>query len=239
VVVPQSADIKELPALAFSFFDPSPKTYRTLRQAPTPIVVRPSGGISPLAAAAASLEAANSSAPARQDIVHLKTRLGTVGVLGSPLLYQPWFVALQGLPVVAWLGALLWRKRREHLDKNPRIVRRQAVRRAVRQGLAQLRQLAQANRAEEFFALVVRLLQEQLGERLGLPAAAITEAVVDEQLRSRGVPAASLDALRDLFQVCNQARYAPVTSSRELMTFVPRVESILADLKEMELGDLR
>jgi hypothetical protein len=239
VVVPQSPDIKELPALAFSFFDPSQKTYRTLRQAPTPIVVRPSGGISALAAAAANLEAAGSPAPARQDIVHLKTRLGAVGVLGSPLLYRPWFMALQALPVAAWLGALLWRKRREHLDRNPRIVRRQAVRRAVRQGLAQLRQLAEANQADEFFALVFHLLQEQLGERLELPAAAITEAVIDDQLRPRGVPAATLDALRDLFHVCNQARYAPLTSSQELMTFLPKVESIFADLRDLELGKLK
>jgi hypothetical protein len=237
VVVPQGADIKELPALAFSFFDPAQKTYRTLRQAPTPIVVRPSGGISPLAAGAASLEAASNPAPAQQDIVYLKTRLGAVGALSPPLLYRPWFVALQGLPIAAWLGALLWRKRVEHLAKHPRIVRRQAVRRAVRQGLTQLRQLAQANQAEEFFALVFRLLQEQLGERLDLPAAAITEAVVDDQLRPRGVPAASLEALRDLFHVCNQARYAPLSSSQELMTFLPRVEAILTDLRELELGD--
>ena len=188
-----------------------------------------------MAAAAAAQEAAGNPAPAQQDIVYLKTRLGAVGVLSPPLLHRPWFVALQGLPVAAWLGALLWRKRREHLDRNPRIVRRQAVRRTVRQGLAQLRQLAQANQAEAFFALVFRLLQEQLGERLELPAAAITEAVVDDQLRPRGVPAASLDALRDLFHVCNQARYAPLTSSQELMTFLPSVESILTGLRDLEL----
>jgi hypothetical protein len=239
VVVPQSEDLKELPALAFSFFDPSQKAYRTLRQAPTPIVVRPSGGSSALAAAAASQEAAGNPAPPQQDIVYLKTRLGAAGVLSPPLLHQPWFAALQGLPVAAWLGALFWRKRREHLARHPRILRRQAVRRTVRQGLTQLRQLAQANQAEEFFALVFRLLQEQLGERLELPAAAITEAVVDDQLRPRGVPAASLDALRDLFHVCNQARYAPLTSSHELMTFLPRVESILADVRELELGKLK
>jgi len=239
VVVPQGADIKELPALAFSFFDPAQKTYRTLRQAPTPIVVRPSGGISPLAAAAAAQEAAGNPAPAQQDIVYVKTRLGAVGVLSPPLVQRPWFVALQGLPVAAWLGALLWRKRMEHLARNPRIVRRQAVRRTVREGLSQLRQLAQANQAEEFFALVFRLLQEQLGERLELPAAAITEAVVDDQLRPRGAPAAKLEALSDLFRVCNQARYAPLSSSQELMSFLPRVQSILADLRELELGDLK
>jgi len=41
---------------------------------------------------------------------------------------------------------------------------------------------------EAFFATLFRLLQEQLGERLELPASSITEAVIEEHLRPRGVP---------------------------------------------------
>src|SRR5204862_132449 len=84
--------------------------------------------------------------------------------------------------------------------------RQRQVARTVREGLAGLRRLAGANRSEEFFAAIFRLLQEQLGERLDLPASAITEAIVDERLRPRGAPAETLVALQELFQACNQAR---------------------------------
>lgn len=40
VVVPQSADIKALPPVSFSFFDPDQKSYRTLTQPAVPLVVR-------------------------------------------------------------------------------------------------------------------------------------------------------------------------------------------------------
>ena len=64
------------------------------------------------------------------------------------------------------------------------------------------------------FSRVGWLLQEKLGERLDLPASAITEAAVDEKLRPRGLPDSTLDELRELFQATNLARYAPIKPVR-------------------------
>jgi hypothetical protein len=109
------------------------------------------------------------------------------------------------------------------------------VAQVVRQGLAELRRHAAGNRSDDFFATLARLLQEQLGERLDLPASAITEAVIDEHLRPRGVPEAVLGSLRELFQTCNFARYAPIKSSQELTAMIPKIEAALRDLQELEL----
>src|SRR5262249_46168073 len=43
VRVPQTTDIKELPAVGFSFFDPEQKPSRPRSQNPLPLVVRPTG----------------------------------------------------------------------------------------------------------------------------------------------------------------------------------------------------
>src|SRR5207302_5248009 len=149
------------------------------------------------------------------------------------LVQQTWFVALQGVPLLAWLTVLVWRRREENLAKNPRLRRQRQVAQTVREGLAELRRVAGANQSEAFFATVFRLLQEQLGERLDLPASAITEAVVDERLRPRGLAAETLIALQELFQACNQARYAPRCSGQELASLVPKVESWLQQLQRL------
>src|SRR5208283_883486 len=96
-----------------------------------------------------------------------------------------------------------------------------------------LRQQAAANQSTDFFATLFHLLQERLGEKLDLPASAITEAVLDERLRPLRVPEATLDRLRELFQTSNQARYAPQTSTEELTSLVPKVESALDELKNL------
>lgn len=232
VVVPQNIEVKEVPALAFSYFDPEQKTYRTLTQPVTPIVVRPSGSVQSLALNP------NPAAPAgasSEDLVALKPRLGALASISGPWIRQPWFLALQCLPVAGWLAALGWRKRRDHLANNPRLVRRQRVIRETRSGLGELARLAAANQSPEFFALLFHLLQEQLGERLDLPAAAITEVVIDEQLIPQGAPQETAESLRELFQACNQARYARVSSSQELLSLVPKVEAALKQLQQLEL----
>ena len=77
-------------------------------------------------------------------------------------------------------------------------------------------------------------MQEQLGERLDCPASAITENVIDERAGSRGAPEATLNGLRELFQLCNQARYAPVRGSSELNSVAAQFEKLIGELQELK-----
>jgi hypothetical protein len=233
VVVPQTIDIKALPPISFSFFDADQKHYRTLTQPSLPLVVRP-GGSAPAPTILAANRGSQDNAPPAQDIVHIKPRLGALAQVGPPLVQQPWFLGLQAIPLLAWLSALAWRKRTEMLANNPRLRRQRQVAQIIRKGLAELQQLASENKSDEFFATLVRLLQEQLGERLDLPASAITEAVIEEHLRPRAVPEATLAPLHELFQTCNLVRYAPMKSSQELAAVIPKLEGVLRDLKELK-----
>jgi hypothetical protein len=105
----------------------------------------------------------------------------------------------------------------------------------VREGRNDLRKFAAANNSDEFFVTLFRLLQEQLGERLDLPASAITEAVIEERLRPGGVAEPILAGLHELFQTCNVARYAPIKTSHELAAFIPKIEAALRALQQVKL----
>jgi hypothetical protein len=234
VVVPQSADIKSLPPVSFSFFDPEQKSYRTLTQPAVPLIVRP-GGAAPTPVVAASSRIGQDNPPPTQDIVYIKPRLGAVAQIAPPLVLRSWFLGLQAVPLLGWLSAVLWRRRADQLANNPRLRRRRQVSQVVRQGLAELRQHAADNKSDEFFATLFRLLQEQLGERLDLPASAITEAVIEEHLRPWKVPEPLLAALHELFQTCNLARYAPIRTSQELAAIIPKIEAVLRDLQGLKL----
>lgn len=231
VVVPETASVRALPSFTFSFFDPEQKAYRTLSHPPVPLLVRP-GGSASVPALAADRNGGQNQPPA-QDIVHIKQRIGAVGQL-QPLVLQPWFLGLQAVPVLAFFAAAAWRRRTERLANNPRLRRQRQVARIIRDGLGELRRSAAANDSEAFFATVVRLLQQRLGERLDVPASAITEAVIEEKLRPRGVPEDLLTPLQELFQLCNQARYAPIKSSQELHALIPRVESLLLRFEDLK-----
>ena len=232
VIIPERAGIKALPPFAFSFFDPEQRAYRTLTSRAIPLTVAPgSGGSSALP----SLPGGTNAAPAQpaSDLAHIKPYLGTIP--GQRLLLtEPWFLGVQLVPPAVWLGLLLNRKRRERLANDPKLRRRHEVAHKVKLGLNELRAQANANQSETFFAIVLRLLQEQIGERIDSPPNAITEAVVEERLRPDGAPAEVCAQVQELFQICNLARYAPVKSSEELSAVVPKVEQALRGLQEWE-----
>jgi hypothetical protein len=233
IVTPQNAEVQALPPVSFSFFDPDQKCYRTLTQPAIPLAVTP-GGAAPVPTVAAASRASQDSPPV-QDIVPNKQRLGTLAQIGPPVPQQRWFLALQGVPLLAFLSAVVWRRRTDMLANNPRLRRQRQVAQIVRAGLEDLRRFAVEKKSDEFFATLFHLLQEQLGERLDVPASAITEAVLEEKLRPHGVAQPVLASLEELFQICNLARYAPIKSSQELAAFIPKMESVLRQLQSLDL----
>jgi hypothetical protein len=173
--------------------------------------------------------------PQQQDILPIKEQLGTLEKISPPLAARPAFVALQSLPVFAWLAAFVWRKRTENLANNPRLRRHRHVLKLIQNGTNDLRRFAAENNSVKFFAALFRLLQEQLGERLDCPASAITEAIIDEHPVFRSVPEATLHELLKLFQLCNQARYAPMRTSGELAAVIPQFENAVRELQNLNV----
>jgi hypothetical protein len=230
IVTPQDGDIKALPPVSFSFFDPDQKKYRTLTQPSIPLVVRAATpGVMP--ALASNTHSGQDNSPAAPDVLPIKQHLGALAQIQPPLIQRPLFLGLQSVPVVAFVSAFFWRKRKESLANNPRLRRQRQVAQLVRDGLVELRNSAEQNKSDEFFATLFRLLQEQLGERLDVPASSITEAVIEERLRPRNVPQTTLDSLHEMFHTCNLARYAPIESSQELAAIIPKLEQLLREMK--------
>ena len=232
IVSPQNADVHELPPLAFSFFNPDDGRYHMLTQPAVPLTVK-AAGTSPMPTLGANKTAASEN-PSPQDILPIKENLGTLSQNKIPIVAQPAFLAAQVVPVLAFLAAFIWRRRTDNLANNPRLRRRRAVAQLIASGMDDLKKYAAENQPDEFFATLFRLLQEQLGERLDCPASAITENVIDEHPGLRAAPKAALDGLRELFQLCNQARYAPVRGSAELNSVAAKFGQVVGALQEVK-----
>jgi hypothetical protein len=233
VVAPQSTDVHELPPFTFNYFDPDTGSYRTLTEPSVALAVH-SAGTTPVPTIAAA-QNANPQSPARpEDILPIKNDLGALAQAGLPLVARPAFLALQSVPVLAFLAALVWRKRTDHLANNPRLRRQRQVAQLIAGGLSDLNKFAAENKSNEFFAILFRLLQEQLGERLDCPATAITEADVDIRLAQLGAKPATMESLRELFQLCNQARYAPIQTRQELAAVAARLKNVIGELQNLK-----
>ena len=235
IVIPNNAEIQSLPEIEFSFFDPQEEQYKTLRQDPIPLTVKPNLTEASQSVGAAEGEKGGDIPQVANNIVHIKPHLGGIVASSRPWLWQPWFLGLQAIPVIAWIACWLYRSRRNALHKNPRALRRKRVKTIVDEGFQTLENMAAENRSDEFFVVLFRLLQEQIGERLNLPANAITEAVIETKLRNCGLEPEISQSLDHLFQACNQARYAPIDSSKELAQIAATAESALRGLQSLPM----
>jgi len=232
IVTPQNSDVRAWPQFSFSFFNPDDGKYHTLTQPAVPLAVHSAGASVMPTIAATKNSAAENQSP--QDILPIKENLGTLETKTAPLIAQPKFLALQSLPVIAFLAAFIWRTRADNLANNPRLRRQRAVTQLVNSGLSDLKIFAAENKSNEFFAMLFRLLQEQLGERLDCPATAITEADVDRRLIILGASPVTLELLRELFQLCNQARYAPIQTRQELAAVAAKFKKVVGELQSLK-----
>lgn len=233
IVTPENANVHELPPISFSYFNPDDGNYHTLSQPAMPLFVS-SVGATPLPTVAGAKTETQTPQPP-QDIVSIRENLGALGQAGSPLITRPAFLALQSVPVIAFVAALLWRRRTDNLANNPRLRRRRAVEQLIAAGIADLNKYAMENKSDEFFAVLFRLLQEELGERLDCPAGSITEADADARLVGLGATQETLNSLRELFLACNQARYAPVQTSQELSALASKFKKTVSELQELKV----
>lgn len=230
VVVPQRADVPELPGFQFSFFDPYERRYKTLEHPGTPLIVAPAAAANatPVIMLTETNGAANAP-PVATRLVHIKPH---IGVLHSGSGTAVW--ALPAATFCAWMALLVKRRREENLENDPKLRRRLAVDDLIGRQLKILREAAERGDGEAFFACLVKILQERLGERLDLPASAITESVIRERLLPAGVDAELCGRLEQLFDACNQARYAPRRDSGELQKVATDAETILKQLREVK-----
>ena len=229
VVAPQNAAITEIPPLVFNFFDPVSGSFKSATTRPIPITVRATG-TTRIGSDPKKLD----TGPKPVEIAHIRPTLGVVAAPSVPLVTQPWFWAVQSIAPLIWIIAFAIRKKREASARNVDARRKKDVSRKVRDGLAEMAVLARADNVEGFFALGFRLLQEQLGERLKITASGITESVVEENLRSRGLPEEFLASCHELFGACNNVRYAPHQTTEQLQGWIPKFESVFVELQKLK-----
>ncbi len=227
LIAPLHTGVAAIPALEFSFFDPKAAQYRTVRSKPIPLQVESGPAALPESARLPKADAGGpvEAVPSLRDI---KRKPGMLSKIAPPLLLRPWFWAAPGAPLLAWLGLLLWRRREAWLAAHPEVIRRRQVARRVSQGLRQLPQLQGA----EFYRGAHQLLQEQIGERLDLPAKGITGTILDHP-KAISLPTDTRRQLAILFAACDQARFTPRQGTANRDAFLGDLKAVLYALQRL------
>jgi hypothetical protein len=211
---PLNTDVKDVPPVEVSFYDPKANQFSTARSAAIPLEVSPASNATPDAPtpppAAAPTPAPSEPAPPTANADELPA---------PSVLDRLWAWAEAGLFLVCTLGVAVvgLRTFRKHRRQREAHRQHQAVLSEVRRELAE---------AEPTVAAVRQTVQDFLRRRFQLPPGEVTVAEARAGMRAAGVEEELAQAVADLLDTCVAAEFAPGTvtaSPRELAAYAQRL----------------
>lgn len=233
VVIPKVADVHELPAVRFSFFDPETHAYRTITRGPTPLSVNAVRVAKPevVEAEQPATEQPHAKAqPLGRDIVYIKDTPGSLQPRQPHLYQRPWFLLVQLVPVGMFAALWGYARRRDRLASDPRLVRFRHAGREARRALAALDGRAAAD--ERFYDQLSAALSAYLSAKLDLPPGAVERERVLAQLDGNGCANEMRERVGKFFQLVEHARYAPTAvAAAERGTALELAKSIVDGLE--------
>lgn len=202
-VIPLQPGRQTVPALAFSFFNPTTRTYEIKRTAPLSVDVSPAaaGGLT-ATVAALSPGLTPASEPPRGGLRPDHVETGRTVATPCPLYFQPWFVGGQSALVLGFAGGWIFLRRRERSAKDANGAQRCAASNAIAHCLAEMEAASREQNAASFFQAARGALQHSLAARWRVAPASITMADLDARLNGDGT------GLRRLFALADQAAYS-------------------------------
>ena len=110
VIEPQKTDLKSIPAIVFSFFDPRAGQYRMITKEPLPIVVEAGEQEMPIQLTLSGSNIASAKQQAHiltQDILPIMTNLSSLRNQADRMYTNPFFIACLSVPAIAVIASFL------------------------------------------------------------------------------------------------------------------------------------
>ena len=231
VVIPLDPKVKQVGPFAFSYFDPAAGSYRQAIAAAVPITVKSNPNFN----AAAVMTNPGSGAGAGneelgQDLIFIKENPGNFKLGAKPIYRELWFDLLQLLPVLGLFAAFIYRRKQVLLQADTPESRALRANNKASRRLATAAELKTAAKYEELLEELHLTIRQYLGEKFNLAAAGMTVKVV-EVLHTKGVPAGTLEDIREFFERYDYHRFTgSQLAEADATEFWERAQRILSAL---------
>ncbi|MFT5122845.1 MAG: hypothetical protein ACI9TH_002340 [Kiritimatiellia bacterium] len=239
VVIPRNAELTELPALVFSYFNPESGQYEKITRGPFPMTITAASNqtsrmVGPL------IQGTNDKKILGDYIEHLKplpkhweqTHLAS-------WLKSPVALGAQALPPLLALFCLVMGRRRESLRTDVEKARKVEAPKIARHAIKQAHQSIKENDAAGYYAAASEALNGYLANRLNLGAGEVTPATLRAKVDAER-HTALLDQIEAHYETYETKRFSPVgLSGVDARELDEDLEQLTAALKACEKVKLR
>ncbi len=207
-VVAKDANITEIPAVLFSYFDPESGSYKNLVSSPIPlrvqgVVTTPGKEAEPVPEREeqAVVPEQESVAQTIPGLAPLQLDSSNMNQTLEPLFAKKWFQLLCAVLLLAICAAIILKIRIARLAANPKLQRQQAMKQLLTLREKEIGARLESNDSRGFLAICRLTIQEQLGLLWEVEATAITLANLQERLAADSV-------LLTIFSAADESAYS-------------------------------
>jgi hypothetical protein len=236
VFIPNRPGELEIPSLTFSYFNPKSGGYETKRTNPIKLKVTPGEGYAagvdvPFATPGVSI---GSQA---NDIRYIKTDLGPLHRRGEIILATPLYLFVNGLPVLALIGLVVFRSQRQRLAADQGYARARGASRMARKRLAAARSKATAAQAEAFYAELALAAIAYIADKLDISPHGLTRDRIAELLKESRAHDDLTGEILTFLQRCDFARFAAASVTQEDITRdLAAAEQVMVKMEGVTFG---
>ena len=228
VAIPQRAGQVRLPPFTLAYFDPVQARYKTAQTKPIALHVTP-GEQMPQPVDGLRGEEVRALG---SDIRYIKPDRMQLADQGLLLYQRGGFWLLQLFPVLGVAGAYLYRRHRVRLEGDVAYARRRRSRSEAQRRLGKAKELMDAGDSAGFHGEVHRSLAQFVADRTNRAAAGLTADQIGAVLVERGVDAEVIAGVQEVFDQCDQARFAPgQISAAQMQALFAQTEDLIGALE--------
>lgn len=203
-MIPLNTDVKETPAIPFSFFDPERGAFVDATIPPMPIQVLPGESMPDARVMAALVE--NSAADTKKlRLADIVERPGRTASSLVPLQHRRWFMVVQAVPVIGLIALWQWDRRRRFHELHPEVLIRRRARRAFRRERRVLRAAFEALDETRYINAAVSAIRIAAAPEQSAEPRALVMADVLPALEGNGE---TKELVRRLFAAADAAGFA-------------------------------
>ncbi|MEA1980319.1 MAG: BatD family protein [candidate division Zixibacteria bacterium] len=204
----------EIPAIYYNYFDPIAKKYRQISTRPIKLkVTKPEGYVA--SSEVPYVSPGLTIGSEARDIRYIKREIGDISDKGSIIFLSPFYLLVNGLPVILLAGMIFVRKRNDRLSANQGLARSRGASKMAKKRLSKARSMARIETVSEFYAEISLTLIAYIADKLNVSPHGLTIESIGEHLISQKADEMLSEEIKNLLQKADFARFAPASISKD------------------------
>ncbi len=216
LVIPRRAGSFTVPAVEFSYFDPSKGTYQTLSSQPYEIKVEKGKGGDESSSGGIYASNQEGIKYLGSDIRHIMTGNAHLKPMHTVFFGSAAYFVVLLVLLVLFVILLFVLKKREQLSQDTAANRNRKADKVARGRLKSAAQFLKAKDQDKFYVEMSQALWGYIADKLGIERSKLSMDTVNETMKAKNVPDELTQQFIDTLNSCEFARFAPGSAEKKM-----------------------